>query len=202
MPAHAAPQLKSKRGHILIPRPLCRQIGHDRVDPVLRHVLSKENQVVEDGHHRILGRIERFLVDRHARRTVVLEHSEHTAALLRRCRLDRLVRGGGRAIEEDDLARHNYRDDNCPQNNADRYLPENHVFSRAPRCPVCRMYRCRDKDLSIEDHMGLCNCRILLDENLNLGFNPVEGPVLARHAQGCLMTPLASQSVERGPSSR
>jgi hypothetical protein len=39
------------------------------------------------------------------------------------------------------------------------------------------MYQCRDKDPSIEDRMGVCNCRILLDENLNLGFKPVEEPV-------------------------
>ena len=32
--------------------------------------------------------------------------------------------------------------------------------------------------------MRLCNYRILLDGNLNLGFKPVEEPVLAQHAQG------------------
>ena len=120
VPAHSPPELKGKRGQIGVPRPFGRQIRLDRVDPVLRDVLSEENQVVEDGHHRILGRIERFLVDRHARRTVVLEDSEHTAAFLRRGRLDRLVRGGGRAIEADHTDRPDCRDDNRPQNKANR----------------------------------------------------------------------------------
>src|SRR5204863_7178912 len=81
------------------------------------------------------------LVDRHARRTVVLEHSEHTTAFLRRRRhyrvVWRVVWGGGRLIKSGHTGRDDYRYDNRPQNNADRYLLETHVLPMPPRCPAC-----------------------------------------------------------------
>ena len=85
MPTDTAPKLKGELGQVGIPRPLCRQIRDNRVDSVLRHVLFKEDQVIEDGHHRVLGRVKRLLVDRHACRAVILKDSEHAALLLRVC---------------------------------------------------------------------------------------------------------------------
>src|SRR5216684_2586450 len=41
MPTDAAPKLKGEFGHVGIPRPLGRQIRHDRVYPVLGYVLSE-----------------------------------------------------------------------------------------------------------------------------------------------------------------
>ena len=132
MPAHSLPELKGQLGHIGIPRPFGRQIGLDRVDPVLRHVLPEENQVVEDRHHRVLGRIERLLVDRHARRAVVLKHPEHTAVLFHRRRLERLFRRGARAVEPDDAGRHDYPHHNCHQNNRYRHRAQKHVLPFFP----------------------------------------------------------------------
>ena len=43
MPAHSAPQLKGELRHIVIPRPLRRQIGDDCIHSVLRHVLFENN---------------------------------------------------------------------------------------------------------------------------------------------------------------
>ena len=83
MPTDTAPNLKRELGQVGIPRPLCRQVRDNRVDSVLRHVLFKEDQVIKDPHHRVLDRVKRLLVDRHARRAVVLKYPEHAPLRLR-----------------------------------------------------------------------------------------------------------------------
>src|SRR5439155_19129473 len=87
----ASAGVRSKRGalqggHIGVPRPLGRQVRHDHVYPVMRYVLFEDHEIVEDGHHWVLGRVQGFLVDRHARRAVVLINPENAPSVLRRLR--------------------------------------------------------------------------------------------------------------------
>jgi len=85
MPLHAPPQRKCQFGRVLAPRPARRQIGHDRLRAVLRHVLPVHDQIIEDAHHRAVDRGGRFLVHRHARRAVEMRHAQDPAGLLRQC---------------------------------------------------------------------------------------------------------------------
>jgi hypothetical protein len=62
--------------------PFRRQIGHDRGEAVLRHVLIEHDQVVEHAHHRAERNDRRFLVDRHARRTIDMRDAQNTAGFL------------------------------------------------------------------------------------------------------------------------
>jgi hypothetical protein len=97
VPFDALTQGEGQFGAFLVPRPARRQIGHDRLHAGLRHILLVHDEVVEDVHHRLLGRPRRFLEDRHAGRTVEMRQSEDTALLLG----ERSVSSGYRCDEAD-----------------------------------------------------------------------------------------------------
>ena len=82
VPFDALAQREGQLGAVLVPRPARRQIRHDRLQAGLRHVLLVHDEIVEDLHHRLLGRACRFLEDRHARRAVEMRQSENAALLL------------------------------------------------------------------------------------------------------------------------
>jgi hypothetical protein len=63
MPFDAAAQLKGQLGPVLVPYPAGRQIGHDRLQTVLRRMLVEHDQVVEHTHHWSLGENRHFLHD-------------------------------------------------------------------------------------------------------------------------------------------
>ena len=89
VPAYPVAEMKRQLRHIGVPRPFRGQIGNDRIQPVLRNILLEYDEIVEHGHHRILGRVERLLMNRHAGGAVVLINSQHAPLLLcqsRRCR--------------------------------------------------------------------------------------------------------------------
>src|SRR5215469_4342261 len=70
VPFDALAQPECQFGAVLVPRPIGGQIRDDRLQAVLRHVLLIQDKIVEDAHHRDLGRIGRLFEDRHAGRTV------------------------------------------------------------------------------------------------------------------------------------
>ena len=86
MPFDALAQFEGQRRAVLAPRPFDSEIGHDRIEPVLRDMLIEHHEVVEHRHHRPLGDDRRFLVDRHAGRAVAMRYLEDAAGLLRNSR--------------------------------------------------------------------------------------------------------------------
>src|SRR6516162_10138740 len=84
VPFDALMQPECQFGAILVPRPIGSQIRDDRVEAVLRHVLLVQDEIVEDAHHRDLGRIGRLFEDRHAGRTVPVVDFQYAARLLAR----------------------------------------------------------------------------------------------------------------------
>jgi hypothetical protein len=82
VPSDATAQRKGHLGAVLVPAPAGRQIGDDRFEAVLLHVLVEHDQVVEDAHQWRLRRQCRFLEDRHARWAVGAVHFEDAAVLL------------------------------------------------------------------------------------------------------------------------
>jgi hypothetical protein len=78
----AAAQLKGQLGAVLIPCPAGCQIGHDRLQAVLRHMLVEYDQVVKHAHHRPLGKDGRLLLDRHPARAVRVVGPQDAALLL------------------------------------------------------------------------------------------------------------------------
>src|SRR6202011_4455251 len=82
VPFDALAQLEAQLGPVFAPRPARRELGHDRLDPVLRHVLIKEHEVIEYPHHRHDRRYAPLLEDRHAGRAVAVKHPQDAALLL------------------------------------------------------------------------------------------------------------------------
>jgi len=85
VPFDALAQFEGQPGSFLVPRPALGQIGDDRIEAVLRHVLVVEHEVVEHRHHRDHDRVGRLFVDRHAGRGVAVIDPQNTAGLLRLC---------------------------------------------------------------------------------------------------------------------
>src|SRR4029077_12424064 len=52
MPFDAGPQLEGQLLAVLAPRPARSEVGDDRVQAVLRHVLVEHDQIIEYAHHR------------------------------------------------------------------------------------------------------------------------------------------------------
>src|SRR6266481_1086283 len=57
VPFDALAQAERQFGAVLVPRPIGGKIWDDRLQAVLRYVLLVKNKVVEDTHHRNLGRV-------------------------------------------------------------------------------------------------------------------------------------------------
>jgi len=93
MPFDALAQCKGQPRPLLVPRPTRGEIGNDRLEAVLLHMLIEHDEVVEHPHHRPEGGNRRFLVDRHAGGAVEMRHSENAARLLRLGRLRSSGRG-------------------------------------------------------------------------------------------------------------
>jgi hypothetical protein len=68
-----------------------REFRNDRLGGVLRLVLSEDNEVIKDAHHRSIDRGHGFFEQRHAGRAVKMAYSEIPARLLRNSDL-----GGGK----------------------------------------------------------------------------------------------------------
>ena len=85
VPLDALAERKAELFSVFAPRPASRELRHDCLQGVLRHVLVVEEKVVEHPHHRHRGRQCRFLEDRHARRAVAMIDFQDAARLLRRC---------------------------------------------------------------------------------------------------------------------
>ena len=77
--------LNERRVCRLVPRPLGGEIGHDRVQAALRHLLVVHHEIVEYAHRRPLAGDRRLLVDRHAGGAVEEVDLENPALLLREC---------------------------------------------------------------------------------------------------------------------
>jgi hypothetical protein len=92
MPLNAFAQLERELGVPLVPRPLTREIGHDRIQTSLRFLLIIHYQIVEYANGGTLARDRQFLVDGHASRAVEEVDLENPALLLR----DRRIGRGGR----------------------------------------------------------------------------------------------------------
>src|ERR1700737_1330579 len=82
VPFDALAQAERQFGAVLVPRPIGGQIWDDRLQAVLRYVLLVEDEIVEDTHHRDLGRVGRLFEDRHAGRTVAVVDFQNAASLL------------------------------------------------------------------------------------------------------------------------
>jgi len=82
VPFDALAQAERQFGAVLVPRPIGGQIRDYRLQAVLRHVLLVQDKVVENSHHWDLGRVRRFLEDRHAGRTVAVVDFQNAASLL------------------------------------------------------------------------------------------------------------------------
>jgi len=52
MPFDAVAQFERQLGSVFTPGSAFGQLGNDRLDPVLRHVLVVKHEVVEHRHHR------------------------------------------------------------------------------------------------------------------------------------------------------
>ena len=74
VPFDALPQRQGQLGSVLVPRPARCQIGDDRREAVLLHMLVEHDEVVEHPHHWPLGKDGGFLQHRHARRAVDAVH--------------------------------------------------------------------------------------------------------------------------------
>ena len=95
VPFDAAAQREGQLLAVLAPAPFGRQIGNDRCEAVLWHMLVEDDEVVEDAHHRDPGGDRQFLVDRHRGRAGEIEHLQDAAVFLCRCR-----RGGARQNQQ------------------------------------------------------------------------------------------------------
>ena len=100
VPFDALAQAERQFGAVLVPRPIGSQIRDDRLQAVLRHVLLVQDKVVENSHHWDLGRVGRFLEDRHAGRTVPVVDFQNATRLLGRGHL------GARNRNEQHARRH------------------------------------------------------------------------------------------------
>jgi hypothetical protein len=78
-PFDARADLEARLCSVFAPRPARREFGHDRLDPVLRHMLIEEHEVVEHPHHRHDRRYAALLEDRHAGRAVAVKHPQNAA---------------------------------------------------------------------------------------------------------------------------
>ena len=87
MPFDTLAQRKGQLCPLLVPRPARRQVGDDRAQAVLLHVLLEHDEVVEHARHRPIDRLCRFLEHRHARRAVEVTEFENTARFLGVCRI-------------------------------------------------------------------------------------------------------------------
>jgi len=86
VPFDTPAQRECQLAPVLVPRPIGGQIRDDRSQAVLRHVLLIEDEIVEDAHHRDLGRVGRLFEDRHAGRAVSMVDLENSARFLRQRR--------------------------------------------------------------------------------------------------------------------
>jgi hypothetical protein len=84
VPFDALPQLEGQVVPVLTPRPARGEIGHDRSQAVLRHLLVEHDQVVEHPHDRQFGVGELF-EHRQARDALGVVDPQGTAALLGEC---------------------------------------------------------------------------------------------------------------------
>jgi hypothetical protein len=82
MPFDAVTQRERQLCPFFVRAPAGRKIRHDGFNPVLRYVLVKQDEVIEDPHHRHDRRDAPFLQDRHAGRAVAVKHSQNAALLL------------------------------------------------------------------------------------------------------------------------
>ena len=87
MPVDAGVQFESQAVALLAPRPAVGEFGADRLEAVLGDVLVVDDEVVEDPHHRDLGRIGPLLMDRHAGGAVAVVDAQDAARFLGRCGL-------------------------------------------------------------------------------------------------------------------
>ena len=87
MPFDALAQREGQLGPFLVRGPAGRQIRHDRLDPVLRHVLVEQHKIVEHPHHRHDRRDAALLDDGHAGGAVTVKHAQGAALLLRERRV-------------------------------------------------------------------------------------------------------------------
>ena len=85
VPFDAAAQLEGQIGALLVPRPPRRQIGNNRLQAVLSHMLVEHDQIVEHPHYRQFG-VGKLLEHRQARHTLGVVHPQSAAALLAGCR--------------------------------------------------------------------------------------------------------------------
>ena len=92
VPLHPFAEPKRQLRFVLVPRPVRGEIGDDRLEAALRHVLFIHNEIIEDAHHRALGGDRRLLVDRHARRAVEEINLEDAPRFLRQNRVARRQR--------------------------------------------------------------------------------------------------------------
>jgi len=83
VPFDAFAQPEAQLGLGRVPRPLARQIRHDRGEAGLRYVLIEHDEIVEEAHRRAKRRNRHFLVQRQARRAVEMIHPQRPARLLR-----------------------------------------------------------------------------------------------------------------------
>ena len=83
VPFDALVQPETQLGFGRIPRPLGRQIRHDRSKSRLCHVLIEHDEIVEETHRRPESRVGYFFMERQAGRAVEMVHSKHATRLLR-----------------------------------------------------------------------------------------------------------------------
>src|SRR5215475_4189294 len=76
VPFDTLAKLEAQLGPVFTPRPTRRKLGHDRLDPVLPHVLIKEHEVVEYSHHWHDRRYRPLLEDRHAGGAVAVKYPQ------------------------------------------------------------------------------------------------------------------------------
>jgi hypothetical protein len=74
MPFDAVAQRESQLCPLFVRAPAGRKIRHDRLDPVLWHMLVKQDEVIEYPHHRHDCRDAALLEDRHAGGAVAVKH--------------------------------------------------------------------------------------------------------------------------------
>src|SRR2546430_6919704 len=83
MPFDALAQFEGQlAAALLVPRPARRELGLDRLQAVLLHMLIVDGEIVEDAHHGAHDKDGGLLVDRHACRTVDRIGFEDAARLL------------------------------------------------------------------------------------------------------------------------
>ena len=82
MPFDTLAQREGERGPFLVPRPAGREIGNDRFEAALLHVLIEHDQIVEHSHRHPLANRVHPIEHRHARRVVPDVHFENAAGFL------------------------------------------------------------------------------------------------------------------------